>query len=75
MLDSRRLELIQTSLAETVSPLRGTHDQLTKLNENIKAFITAQNSLGKKIYWLNVILALATAGGTFVAVVTLAKNW
>jgi len=37
------------------------------LNKSVDSFITSQDKLGMKIYWLNLILALATVSGTIIA--------
>ena len=78
LLEPDHYDLLKTAtsfLGQTADRLEQTRDQLATLNQNIETFTKSQDSLSEKIYWLNVILALATAGGTFVALVSLAKNW
>lgn len=47
---------------------------LEKLNSSVEASVVSSNKLSKKIFWLNIVLAIATTVGAIATVVIAYKS-
>lgn len=60
----RLLDLNATSLIESID----------KTSSAIEAATTASNSLGRKVFWLNIVLGIATVAGLIISAISLFKG-
>ncbi|MDR3547754.1 MAG: hypothetical protein P4M11_05730 [Candidatus Pacebacteria bacterium] len=71
---TQQISVVEQRLVSLTKAVRDTNDSMIRFTEIIEKSIESSNKLASKLFWLNVVLALATGIGA-IATAIIAFHW